>query len=339
MIEIVFTLDYEIYGNGTGSLRDLVYEPAERLKSLFLKHGARFVVFPEAAELEQIESFGTDPLIGAVKKQLRGFHAEGFELGLHIHPWWYNARREDQAWVFERDDYNLCVRPAEHIEAVVGRAIGYLRRIAGDPTFTPLCFRAGHLLFQPTRPLADILAAHGVRLDSSVYRGGLWRQHKLDYRRAPKQIPFWRFRDDVIVADPQGEMLELPIFTWQAPVWRLFTSKRVALQQTGLSSVQTSRKILRRLGDFSRFRYPLKFDLGQMTADEMIRTAGRIFKDDRRDPSTFRPVVVLMHTKDPLDHAAADALLDDLNRRGIRISTFSDILRAIPTPKRGQNGR
>ena len=31
MIECIFTLDYEIYGNGTGALKDLVYEPAERL--------------------------------------------------------------------------------------------------------------------------------------------------------------------------------------------------------------------------------------------------------------------------------------------------------------------
>ena len=31
MIECIFTVDYEIYGNGTGALIDLVYEPAKQL--------------------------------------------------------------------------------------------------------------------------------------------------------------------------------------------------------------------------------------------------------------------------------------------------------------------
>ena len=43
MVECVFTLDYEIYGNGTGALRELVYEPAERLRHMFGKWNARFV--------------------------------------------------------------------------------------------------------------------------------------------------------------------------------------------------------------------------------------------------------------------------------------------------------
>ena len=35
MIECVFTLDYEVYGNGEGSLRELVLDPARQLTELF----------------------------------------------------------------------------------------------------------------------------------------------------------------------------------------------------------------------------------------------------------------------------------------------------------------
>ena len=58
MIEFVFTIDYEIYGNGTGLLKDLVYEPAKRLRELFRTWNVRFVAFVEVAELEKIEIFG-----------------------------------------------------------------------------------------------------------------------------------------------------------------------------------------------------------------------------------------------------------------------------------------
>ncbi|MCK7480570.1 MAG: hypothetical protein M0C28_27565 [Candidatus Moduliflexus flocculans] len=59
MIECVFTVDYEIYGNGRGSSGMLVYEPAEKLRGLYFgEHNARFVVFPDVAELEMIDDCG-----------------------------------------------------------------------------------------------------------------------------------------------------------------------------------------------------------------------------------------------------------------------------------------
>ena len=95
MIECVFTVDYEIYGSGEGALRELVYDPAEKLISLFHKWDARFVPFVEVAEFERIEAEGSDPDIGLVKQQIKKFHDTGFELGLHLHPQWYNARHEN----------------------------------------------------------------------------------------------------------------------------------------------------------------------------------------------------------------------------------------------------
>ena len=37
MIQCIFTIDYEIYGNGTGSLKELVYDPAKKLAAIFQK--------------------------------------------------------------------------------------------------------------------------------------------------------------------------------------------------------------------------------------------------------------------------------------------------------------
>ena len=70
MIECIFTLDYEIYGNGQGSLKELVYDPAEKLKAIFQKWDSHFVLFVEAAELEMIEAQGSDDAIHMVKQQI-----------------------------------------------------------------------------------------------------------------------------------------------------------------------------------------------------------------------------------------------------------------------------
>src|SRR5437899_5769794 len=162
MIECIFTLDYEIYGNGTGSLRELVYEPTERLKAAFQKSNARFVVFVEVAELEMIEARRTDPAIDLVKDQIRGLNEDAFELGLHIHPWWYNATYEDGRWLLDYREYNLCTLPQARIIHLVDRSLDYLRNTLGASDFTPLAFRGGHLLFQPTQPLATALFQRGI---------------------------------------------------------------------------------------------------------------------------------------------------------------------------------
>ena len=166
MIECIFTIDYEIYGNGEGSLRQLVYEPAERLMATFRKFKACFMPFVEVAELEMIEAKGTDPGIELVKDQIRDFYSQGFELGLHLHPQWYNARYENGKWNLDYKEYNLCTLPGERIIEIIDRAVAYLRKILGVADFIPLSFRAGNWLLQPTRTVAKVLAERGIKVVS-----------------------------------------------------------------------------------------------------------------------------------------------------------------------------
>ena len=70
MIECIFTIDYEIYGNGQGSLRDLIHSPAASLVDVFNKWNSKFVAFVEVAELERIEEAGTDKAIADVNEML-----------------------------------------------------------------------------------------------------------------------------------------------------------------------------------------------------------------------------------------------------------------------------
>ncbi len=325
MIEFIFTIDYEIFGNGNGSLKELVYDPAEKLASIFKKWNARFVVFPDVAELEMIEEGATDPYIDLVKHQLRQFYAEGFEIGLHIHPWWYNARHEDGKWLLDLSDYNLCTLPRQRIIQIVDRAIAYLRNILGDADFIPFSFRAGHLLFQPSYPLADVLADKGIKIDSSVYKGGLWNQHDLDYRPSLKNGHFWRFTENVNLPDPDGGLIELPIHSRMVSIWAMFTSKRVGMQGNISSVVQTGRKIRNRLKDFLRFRYPLKFDLGQMTKEELRYTLNELFSEDLGNPKVFRPIVAIGHTKDLIDSDTLDSILALLKMKGVGVTNFTGV--------------
>jgi hypothetical protein len=329
MVEFVFTIDYEIYGNGQGSLTELVLEPAERLISSFEQWRTRFVVFPDVTEIERIDAAGHDPAIEAVKEQLKRLYKAGHEIGLHLHPWWASAVMENGRWEFDFSEYNLCTLPSVRMQELLDFAISYLRKILSAPEYTPVSFRAGHLLFQPTQPLGRELAARGVRIDSSAFPGGRWRERGIDYRGAPRTRPFWRFTDDVARPDPAGQLVEVPIHTNLEPVWKLLTRRRIGQQTSGPGMAQAGKRILRRLRDLMRLRYPIKFDLGQMTKEEAIHRLDRIIHEDIRKPSSFRPIVAILHTKDRPDPEIVPALLNDLSARGIRVSILRDVLSRI----------
>ena len=324
MIEIVFTLDYEVYGNGRGALRDIVYEPAEQLKNTFKKHDVPFVVFVEVAEIEIIDVHGGDPDVDTIKQQLRDFRANGIELGLHLHPQWYNARYEKSEWQLDFSEYNLCAFSSEHINHIIDRSLAYLRKVLGDPGFIPVSFRAGNWLLQPTREVAKSLVEHGIKVDSSVYKGGVQHAHKLDYRRSLKNGYFWRFSEDVNVPDPLGVLFEIPTYTRMVPIWNILTGKRIRLQRQGAAGKTPRHQKVSQLRDYLRPVYPMKLDYCRLTSAQIVRMFDKEIDKDREDPSSFRPIVAIGHTKDFADSATIEAFLSYLKENDIPVVTFEE---------------
>ncbi len=325
MISCVFTIDYEIYGNGDGTLTSLVYEPAAKFAALFQKWGLRFVTFAEVAELEMIETHGTDPGTDAVNHQLRELYRNGFELGLHLHPQWYNAQYRGGSWSLDYGEYNLCTLGPERIEQIIDRSIAYCRRLLDVPDFTPFSFRAGNWLLQPTRTVASVLAARGIRIDSSVFKGGVRHEHHLDYRRALNNGYYWRFGDNVDTPDPDGALLELPIYTRMVPIWNILTAKRLNLERRSLSVTPTFRQRLHRGMDVARLWHPLKLDFCRMDINEMTRLIDGVVREDRESPDIFRPLIAIGHTKELFDLAVVDLLLSYLEQNRIEVSTLKKI--------------
>ena len=301
---------------------DLIYEPAEKLKSIFERHGDRFVVFVEVAELEMIDSKSTDSAIDLVKRQLQDFHLKNFELGLHLHPQWYNGQYDGKNWLLDYSEYNLCIQPRERIVQIIDRSISYLRRVLDKEDFVPFSFRAGNWLFQPSRTVAEVLAERGIKVDSSVFKGGVQHQHNLNYKRSLKNGYYWKFTDEVNVPDPNGLMLELPIHTEMVPTYKMLTAKRVGMQRKGSSVSQTYSEKLYRLRDFMRLQFPLKFDFCRMTIEELTSMVDKVILEDQQNPTLFRPIVAIGHTKDLVDFVTVEKFLTYLRNKNIPVTSF-----------------
>lgn len=325
MIEFIFSLDYEIYGNGTGTLDELVYEPTQKLISIFRERNAAFVAFAEAVEFQKIEEFRADEEgIRRVREQLRELHETGFEIGLHLHPWWHNARFINDEWQLDYGLRNICRLPEPQIEEIVSSAVGYLREAIGVQTFKPLSFRGGLWLMQPTCPMAAVLARAGVQIDSSLFKGGRIRDLGIDYRPAHNNGGYWRFSGDVNLPDEDGLLLEIPIHTEMVPFWKMLGQKRLKLQKKVPAS-RNGNPLSARYLDFARLTYPRKLDFCRMDLDELCKVIDAVRREDERAPGEHRVIVAIGHSKDLVAFDTVIQFLAYLERWGIAVTTFNGV--------------
>lgn len=327
MIHLILTVDYEIYGNGTGTLSDLMLNPARELKNICDQFDAKLVLFAEAAELRQINLHRTDHDIDEVKQQIKDFYRDGHEIALHLHPQWCRAEYIGGRWALNYGEYNLCSLTHRRITQIIDESILFLRKVLDYPAFTPIAFRAGNWLFQPSAVAASALSSRGIVIDSSVFKGGLNRELGLDYRTAASNSYYWRFSADVNAEADDGIMIELPIYTVMVPSWKMLTNKRVALQKraTPVPAGEASIFTMKRYMDYVRLKHPLKLDFCRMTRNEMATVLDTIISDDRADPASLKPVVAIGHTKDLFDYDAVKYFLSYAMSNGIEISTFEEI--------------
>jgi hypothetical protein len=324
MIEVIFSLDYEIYGDATGSLRELILEPAELLMKSFEKWHYPLVIFVEVAELKRIYQEKSDADIKAVFNQIRVLNSQGHEIAIHLHPQWSGAKYQNGQWEVDLLEYNLCSLPEERIREIVSDGINFLRFILGKSDYVPLSFRAGNWLFQPTQPAARILYEYGIMIDSSVFKGGRFKVYGVDYRKAGQNGFFWRFWEDVAEHDPQGQMIEIPIYTKLVPFWEMLSRKRLEIEKKGQEEGKKT-GLFSKLKNHLSLKYPKKLDFCRLTKTEMDEMLKEIIALDHKSPSVLKPIVAIGHTKDLQDIDTVDYFLKILNESGLKVTTLRSI--------------
>ena len=107
---VVISVDYEIFGNGEGDVRQHIVDPTERMARLCEKYGAVLTVFFEVEEYLAFEKFrdalvkhlGYDPA-ALVRQQIIALARAGHDIQLHLHPQWHRADFRDGKWILQGD--------------------------------------------------------------------------------------------------------------------------------------------------------------------------------------------------------------------------------------------
>ncbi len=305
---LILTLDYELFGNGSGCLDACLRAPVEQCLTIAGGAGATVALFVDAPEFlafrDQPQYAGS---YAGIEAQLVDAVEHGHTLQLHLHPQWLDARYEGGRWSLAMDKWRIGDLDRETIDDLVTDGLDYLRSIAGHDPGHCCAYRAGGWAIQPAAHTLAALAGHGLLMDSTVAPGmhnpalGDW----YDFRQAPV-LSSWRVDTDVcqVAAAGQGLLTEVPIVTRHiGPLMHaraLYENRKLPALPAGCQGsyagantrLQTWRSKLSKLAGLGR----VMLDFSTMPAEVLIRVT-RGWMDQFAEEDGAVPVVAIAHGK------------------------------------------
>ncbi|MBO4263533.1 MAG: hypothetical protein J5871_02485 [Bacteroidales bacterium] len=233
MKSFFFTLDYELFGNGSGNVFKHIIEPTDKLLAVAERFGMRFTIFFEVIEYWKLKEewekgnrmgYDRNP-VEAMENQIREACRKGHDIQLHLHPQWVDARWEEGKWTVNLEQWRLGGYAGNDENAVaelLERGKQTLEALLKpvDPQYVCMAMRAGGYNIQPSGAIVAAMGATGIFVDTSIYPGGkeMGLLSHYDYTDIDTGKGFWHVGarlEDV----GRSEILEVPIVAF--PMMRL----------------------------------------------------------------------------------------------------------------------
>ena len=315
MLKIIFTLDYEIHGNGDGCPLKLMVKPTYRLMKLMDKYGAKLTIFADMAEIIKFKEYyqlNKEDKYNylQIKAQLQQAVIRGHDVQLHIHSSFFNSKYEKGKWVQDWKEYDFANLDYSKINQRVKECKDALESMIQEkiPDYKCQAFRAANWTMQPTKNIATALLLNSLFIDSSVYKYGKQKSWvNFDYSNAfSSTFPYKASTNNICQADPDSMLWEFPIHCELRPlvefiapirvfrIIRAFFHKHKKSENTILAQTKSipHRKPIRRWLTILLTKHPLKFDFNQLTGRQMIKIIKNIGK-----VSNHGYVVITGHSK------------------------------------------
>lgn len=318
MQQLIFTLDYEIHGNGDGHPVELMTEPTYRLMDLLETYGAKLVIFADVAEILQFKAYyeekgQDDYAYQQIIQQLQAALHRGHDVQLHIHSSYFGSHFAGGKWHQNWKNYNLAGLAYNEIYAIVNTCKNFLEDTLKPikPDYECYIFRAANWSMHPTENIAKALKENGIYIDSSVYKYGKqkgWVNY--DYMNAyDPTFPYYASNEDICEYDPKGALLEFPIHCELKPITafiapiRIFRALRALRHKHDRSYPSGEKTTTKKSGGikgkiakyFSILTslHPRKLDFNQLTARQMIQTLKKI--DNKQSSNNY--ITLIGHSK------------------------------------------
>jgi len=350
-IGLIFTLDYEIHGNGRGDFNSWAYFPTAQMLDVFDTYEAKLTIMAEMGHywaMKKYENLFSNE-IHLFETQLKDAVRRGHDVQLHIHPQWIDAYFEKDRWYldFSRRSIERLCKNYEEAFYYLKKGQNDLENLLSpiDPNYQCRCFRAGYLQMQPSQNIIEALQNAGFVSDSSVQKGTVAKDNLriLDYSKAYSRYLPWKISPlEICNRDDSGRIVEFPILTERhilrktaARITRMMTSKRhrgidklipgflagysEAIQPNVKLNLQDKIKIFKaKSWDY--------VDFCRKDNNYLISAIKKVLAEvNRRKFSDYVPLVFIGHSKDFFFANHLSLFLDSCRQmKGVEFITYSE---------------
>lgn len=242
-ISLVLTLDYELWGDGSGNLFQQIIIPTNSILNICKENKIKITIFFEAIEYIKLKEewekgnsmgYNKNP-IQAIEDQLQKAALDGHDIQLHIHPQWANAEYSNGKWEIDESNWRLGdfrIESDYSVENLIRDGKEALESIITTvlPEYKCFALRAGWYNIMPSRKIYTAMQNLGLKLDSSIYPGGYetGEIRRYDYRKIPLTLDYWwaDSNDITKISKNNKEIIEVPIFSLMQPRWKKLVTPR-----------------------------------------------------------------------------------------------------------------
>lgn len=224
-LQLVFTLDYELFGDASGSVIHEQIKPTNNLLDIFDEYGAKLSLFFEYGQYLGYEKFASSTNSfeednQLICKQLIDCMQRGHDVQFHYHPTWYNAKYKKNKIHLDINKFDISTMSSDEIYEIVYSGKEFLDKLLTPININYTChtFRAGAWSMKNPNLVLPIFKKLGFKCDSSVAPHAKFSSTygEFDYSNASSSYGSWLIKSDsnsLVEKDINGDFLELAIYT------------------------------------------------------------------------------------------------------------------------------
>jgi len=323
MLNIIITVDYELFGNGKGDIRKHILRPAKQMLSISNRTGVPLTIMLEIYEYIAFEKFdsslrknlGFSPS-KQIKKQIQKAYKNGCDIQLHIHPQFKSMDYHNGKFIIKNTDLSVFDMQAEEVFDLIKKGKKKLFSIVESDDFQCLALRLSNMPWREPPPhVLPTLKQLGILI------------HSLDTTHKETEKGYWEINDSGII--------EIPIYT--VPIShlgllsprRLFTTANIWLHNPRM----TVKSIKEEKSRGVQRKYYATWDFSKLSCKKMLEFLDCAVKKFNYQDCEV-PLVMIGHTKDFFNERNFERFLELVSQKYVdngiaRFSTFPEFVKKI----------
>lgn len=348
-IGLVFTNDWELFGDGSGDYFEVQHNPLLDLLNVFEKHGAKLSIMAETyQQIKHKEHINENPkfkeITEAWESVLKESYSKGHDVQLHIHPQWKESKLVDGEWILGTN-WSIGRRNEDEIYDIIKECNDYLESVIQNVNTDYNCnvYRAGAYYIEPSEKVLETLRKLKFECDTSVTKG-TFVENYYDYRDAFSNIIPWKIGNKgVKYVDNNSDMIELPIYSnisIDSEGIKKFFPKLYYKFKFGVSIADSELDWMNERDRIKSIRYPssrraykkhenknlswylnkiisknaIQLDYDYIPSSAFVKIIGNIINNSKLKKYDFLPVIASGHVKDMHNTENIESILSSLNK-------------------------